>query len=182
MKVSIERLVQHVAHTQPVPAAVPEQHLVVSQPSPVPLHQQSPQEQDHIHPTPAAREDNMAMAMTGENSLEPVGPGSQGGSGDVEDGAVTVEEPMGSLYEVTRLRNIRSNQAKTARHATQGGKIDDFISRGVIPLAEAEELYKSFHATLNHYLWVGLEQTHPSFASVRQSSELLTATILAFAL
>lgn len=33
--------------------------------------------------------------------------------------------------------------------------------------------------SLNHYLWVGLEQTHPSFHSVRMSSELLTATILA---
>lgn len=33
--------------------------------------------------------------------------------------------------------------------------------------------------SLNHYLWVGLEQTHPSFHSVRKSSELLTATILA---
>lgn len=33
--------------------------------------------------------------------------------------------------------------------------------------------------SLNHYLWVGLEQTHPSFNSVRKSSELLTATILA---
>jgi hypothetical protein len=27
-------------------------------------------------------------------------------------------------------------------------------------------------------LWVGLEQTHPSFADIRKSSELLTATIL----
>lgn len=36
----------------------------------------------------------------------------------------------------------------------------------------------SFHKSLNHYLWVGLEQTHPSFNSVRKSSELLTATIL----
>ena len=31
---------------------------------------------------------------------------------------------------------------------------------------------------MNHYLWVGLEQTHPSFHSIRKSSELLTATIL----
>ena len=35
-----------------------------------------------------------------------------------------------------------------------------------------------FFTSLNHYLWVGLEQTHPSFYSVRKSSELLTATIL----
>lgn len=42
----------------------------------------------------------------------------------------------------------------------------------------AEQETNSFHTSLNHYLWVGLEQTHPDFKSVRESSELLTATIL----
>ncbi|CAH0022179.1 unnamed protein product [Clonostachys rhizophaga] len=118
----------------------------------------------------STREDNTQMAMTRENSLEP----------DPMNAAVTVEEPMGSLYEVTRLRNIRSNKANTARPLSGGqGELNDFISRGVISEHEAEELYNSFHMSLNHYLWVGLEQTHPSFYSVRKSSELLTATILA---
>ncbi|KAL4802398.1 hypothetical protein BDV18DRAFT_166983 [Aspergillus unguis] len=122
----------------------------------------------------STREDNTQMAMTRENSLEPAP------HGDHRDGAVTVEEPMGSLYEVTRLRNIRSNKAKTARpHAGAQGELNDFISRGVISEDEAEELYRTFHSSLNHYLWVGLEQTHPSFNSIRKSSELLTATILA---
>ncbi|KAH8888525.1 hypothetical protein GQ53DRAFT_724526 [Thozetella sp. PMI_491] len=108
--------------------------------------------------------------MTRENSLEPGASGEQG---------VTVDEPMGSLYEVTRLRNIRSNRAKTARPLPESqDELNDFISRGVISETEAEELYRVFHATLNHYLWVGLEQTHASFNSVRKSSELLTATIL----
>lgn len=71
--------------------------------------------------------------MTRENSLEP----DQGLS------AVTVEEPMGSLYEVTRLRNIRSNKAKTARPLPGiQGELNDFISRGTISEREAEELYK----------------------------------------
>lgn len=39
------------------------------------------------------------------------------------------------------------------------------------------DLY-SFHTSLNHYLWVGLEQIHTSLNSVRRSSQLLTATIL----
>lgn len=38
--------------------------------------------------------------------------------------------------------------------------------------------FTSFHISLNHYLWVGLEQLHSSLASVRRSSQLLTATIL----
>ncbi|KPM46111.1 Transcriptional activator of proteases prtT [Neonectria ditissima] len=122
----------------------------------------------------SSREDNTQMAMTRENSLEPAPNNDQG------NGAVTVEEPMNSLYEVTRLRNIRSNRAKTARTIPGSqGELNDFISRGVISEHEAEELYKTFHMSLNHYLWVGLEQTHHSFHSVRKSSELLTATILA---
>lgn len=35
-----------------------------------------------------------------------------------------------------------------------------------------------FMKTLNHYLWVGLEQIHPSWQSVRVSSELLATAIL----
>lgn len=78
------------------------------------------------------------MAMTRENSVEPAH------NGDHANGAVTVEEPMGSLYEVTRLRNIRSNKAKTARPlAGAQGELNDFISRGVIPEYEAEELYRT---------------------------------------
>ncbi|KAF3011361.1 hypothetical protein E8E14_008214 [Neopestalotiopsis sp. 37M] len=123
---------------------------------------------------PPGAEDNMRMAMTRENSPEATSNGEQG-----PGGSVNVEEPMGSLYEVTRLRNIRSNKAKTARSQAGGNReVNDFISRGIISLPEAEDLYRSFHTSLNHYLWVGLEQTHPSFADIRKSSELLTATIL----
>ncbi|KAF4847327.1 Transcriptional activator of proteases prtT [Colletotrichum siamense] len=122
----------------------------------------------------SCREDNTHMAMTRENSPDPVS------NGDPSNGSVTVEDPMGSLYEVTRLRNIRSNKSKMTRPLPEGqGQLNDFISRGVIAESEAEELYEIFHTSLNHYLWVGLEQTHPSFISVRRSSELLTATILA---
>ena len=85
----------------------------------------------------STREDNTQMAMTRENSLEPAQ------NVDQSNGAVTVEEPMGSLYEVTRLRNIRSNRAKTLRPvAGSQGELNDFISRGVISEHEAEELFK----------------------------------------
>lgn len=78
------------------------------------------------------------MAMTRENSLEPAPSSDQG------NGAVAVEDPMNSLYEVTRLRNIRSNRAKTARPLPGSqGELNDFISRGVISEHEAEELYKT---------------------------------------
>ncbi|KAL5610758.1 hypothetical protein FOBRF1_006875 [Fusarium oxysporum] len=115
------------------------------------------------------------MAMTRENS-----PNS---SSDNEEGGVpkpvTLMEPMGSLYEVTRLRSIRSNKATTTKSAQDtGDDIQYFISRGVISENEAADLFNVFLQTLNHYLWVGLEQTHPSLTAARKSSELLTATIL----
>lgn len=88
--------------------------------------------------TSAAREDNTHMAMTRENSLEP------GVNGEIAaNGSVTVEEPMGSLYEVTRLRNIRSNPTKTTRPLLNDTEeVNDFISRGVISEVEATELYR----------------------------------------
>lgn len=87
----------------------------------------------------SVREDNTHMAMTRENSLEP----DQAGSGEQSlNGAVTVEEPMSSLYEVTRLRNIRSNQAQAVRSVPANEtEINDFITRGVISEKEAQELY-----------------------------------------
>jgi hypothetical protein len=94
---------------------------------------------------PPGAEDNMRMAMTRENSPEATSNGEQG-----PGGSVNVEEPMGSLYEVTRLRNIRSNKAKTARSQAGGNReVNDFISRGIISLPEAEDLYRRFvHQTL----------------------------------
>lgn len=86
----------------------------------------------------SAREFSMRMAMTRENSPE------GNGSAEHNGNSVTVEEPMGSLYEVTRLRNIRSNKAKTVRPATERGQVQDLISRGVIPLSEAESLYTRY--------------------------------------
>ncbi|KAJ6130867.1 hypothetical protein N7512_003647 [Penicillium capsulatum] len=126
------------------------------------------------------------MAMTRENSPEP----AQGAGGGT--GSVLVTEPMGGLYEVTRLRNIRSNQTKLDRSVPDSDDhVDDFIARGRKPkisigcmlhafatLIQHDSHPTSFHISLNHYLWVGLEQLHSSLASVRRSSQLLTATIL----
>ncbi|CAK7201567.1 hypothetical protein SEUCBS139899_004273 [Sporothrix eucalyptigena] len=167
LKASMESLVRHGFPHQPdTPTALPTSH---------PVHTISPAA---TALTLSTREDNTHMAMTRENSVEPAAAadGSHPSSGE----AVAVDEPMGSLYEVTRLRNIRSSRAKTVRPPRDGpdDALDDFISKGVISETEAEQLYATFHTSLNHYLWVGLEQTHPSFASVRKSSELLTATIL----
>lgn len=81
----------------------------------------------------SAYDENMRLGMTRENSLE-AEPG--------DNGDVAVEEPMQNLYEVTRLRNIRSSQANTIRPPPDGGtELNDLITRGVITESEAQKLY-----------------------------------------
>jgi hypothetical protein len=87
------------------------------------------------HTSPSGHSDSMAsarscrekraMAMTRENSPEPNGRGPQA------QNSLLVTEPMGSLYEVTRLRNIRSNQARVVRFGDDSDRELDFIARGV---------------------------------------------------
>lgn len=108
------------------------------QPGPTSENESSPHATIAAGEALSAREFNLRMAMTRENSPE--------ANGTTEHNAnpVTVEEPMGSLYEVTRLRNIRSNKANTVRPAIERGQVQDLISRGVIPLSEAESLYTRY--------------------------------------
>ncbi|KAL2071779.1 hypothetical protein VTL71DRAFT_13014 [Oculimacula yallundae] len=106
-----------------------------------------------------------AMAMTREHSLEPE-------ASKIDDALVSA--PMGSLYEVTKLRNLRSHPRANSGPAV----VEDFISKGKITLSEAEELFDVFNTSLNHYLWGGIALVHDTLAEVRQSSSLLLAAIL----
>jgi len=124
----------------------------------------TPQSLDAVLPCP---ETGSTMAMTRENSQEP---GTE---------AELVPAPMRSLYEVTKLRNLRSNLYSQPRTINM---IDnDMISRGVLSLDQAEMLFSLFNRTMNHCLWGGIALTHSDLTSVRQSSSLLTVAILAVA-
>lgn len=106
-------------------------------------------------------------AMTRDNSQEP----------DAEPDLVSA--PMHSLYEVTKLRNIRSDL-----HGDGYGTanpVEDFISTGRLPLDEAEKLFRIFSRTMNQFLWGGITLVHSDLLSVRRSSPLLAAAILAVA-
>ncbi|KAF9888452.1 hypothetical protein FE257_008730 [Aspergillus nanangensis] len=87
-----------------------------------------------------------------------------------------VTAPMGSLYEVTQLSDI---QAGTPERQHASDRVTDFISRGVIDLQEAEELFYYFDQVLNRYLWDGIALVHKDLTSVRNSSSMLSAAILA---
>lgn len=92
--------------------------------------------------------------------------------------ATLVTAPMGSLFEVTQLSHSRGN-SPTRQHAPDRMVAADFISRGVVDLAEAEELFTYFDERLNHYLWDGMVMHHANLMSIRQSSTLLTSAVLA---
>lgn len=85
---------------------------------------------------------------------------------------------MGSLYEVTQLSDIRAS-SPGSQDAPDRALVADFISRGVVSLQEAEELFQYFDQVLNRYLWDGIALVHKDLASVRNSSSMLSAAILA---
>lgn len=96
-----------------------------------------------------------------------------------ETGATSlVTAPMGSLYEVTQLsenRDTSPGQVPTPGQAL----VTDFISRGVVDVQEAEELFYQFDQVLNRYLWDGALLAHKDLTSARRSSSMLSAAILA---
>lgn len=96
-----------------------------------------------------------------------------------EAGATSlVTAPMGSLYEVTQLSENRET-SPGRQYAPDQALVTDFISRGVVDLQEAEELFHHFDQVLNRYLWDGALLAHKDLTSARKSSSMLSAAILA---
>lgn len=91
-----------------------------------------------------------------------------------------VPAPMRSLYEVTKLRNLRSYPVERPKPKSTLLE-EDFISRGVISLHEAEELFAYFSRTMNQLLWGGILVVHKDLTSVRRASSLLSAAVLTVA-
>ncbi|KAM3536709.1 hypothetical protein MY4038_000164 [Beauveria bassiana] len=114
-----------------------------------------------------------ATAMTRENSIEPGAPDS--------DPQAIVSAPMASLFEATKLRNIRSDP--WAHHGQQHPSLKspetDFIAQGRVSLCDAEYLFDTFRGTLNAYLWGGIALVHETLDAARASSSILTSAILA---
>ncbi|KAL3454053.1 hypothetical protein BJX65DRAFT_262734 [Aspergillus insuetus] len=96
-----------------------------------------------------------------------------------ENGATSlVTAPMGSLYEVTQLSDIRATSPER-QYATDRALVTDFVSRGAVELHEAEELFDHFDRVLNRYLWDGILLVHKDLTALRNSSSMLSAAILA---
>lgn len=89
-----------------------------------------------------------------------------------------VTAPMGSLYELTQLSENRE-RSPGRQHVPDQALMTDFISRGILDLQEAETLFYHFDQVLNRYLWDGALLAHKNLTSVRRSSSMLSAAILA---
>lgn len=141
---------------------------ILNDPSPVvsqhPLAFDEPQPtQNHVeHSGPG-----VVMDVAREHSQEP----------DLQSPEL-VPAPMRSLYEVTKLRNLRSNPVQQPKLTLLE---EDFISRGLISLHEAEELFAYFSRTMNQLLWGGIILVHRDLTSVRRASTLLSAAVLTVA-
>ena len=110
--------------------------------------------------------------MTRENSTEPEAPDS--------DHQAIVNAPMASLFEATKLRNIRSDPwAHHGQRPPLKSAETDFIAQGRVSLRDAEYLFDTFRSTLNAYLWGGIALVHETLDAARASSSILTSAILA---
>ena len=124
------------------------------------LHDDAQSNTSHNGPEPV-------MDVTREPSQEP----------DLQDPEL-VPAPMRSLYEVTKLRNFRNNPVEKPKVTMLE---EDFISRGLISVHEAEELFAYFSRTMNQLLWGGIILVHRDLTSVRRASTLLSAAVLTVA-
>ncbi|PCG91581.1 Hypothetical protein PENO1_070490 [Penicillium occitanis (nom. inval.)] len=79
--------------------------------------------------------------------------------------------PIESLYELTRLRSLRGETVEE-----QPSNHDDFISRGLVPVDEAEKLFHFYQTQLDPYIY-GLASKYKTLENLRRSSSLLTACI-----
>ncbi|KAL2863660.1 putative C6 transcription factor [Aspergillus lucknowensis] len=116
---------------------------------------------------PDVKPDGPGLVVTREPSQEP----------DLQDREL-VPAPMRSLYEVTKLRDLRNNHIEQPKSTLLE---EDFLSRGLISIPEAEELFAYFSRTMNQLLWGGIILVHRDLTSVRRASTLLAAAVLTVA-
>jgi len=93
-----------------------------------------------------------------------------------EDDSDLVPLPMNNLYNLTDPGNSRLIRVDPS--LVNG---PDFITRGVVPLAEAVFLFDHFRSHINPLLWDGVLCSHKCLSSARESSSLLVATVLTVA-
>ncbi|KAH8690437.1 hypothetical protein BGW36DRAFT_411309 [Talaromyces proteolyticus] len=93
-----------------------------------------------------------------------------------QDDSDLIPFPMNNLYNLTDPNN---SQLIRVDPADVNGP--DFISQGVLPVAEAELLFDHYRNYINLLLWDGMLCSHKSLHEARESSSLLVAVVLTVA-
>lgn len=91
------------------------------------------------------------------------------------------QAPIDSLYHLTRLKTLRSdespNESRTPADRHAPNQVNDFISRGIISVLEAERLVDQFVNRIDHFMYKIGAGPYRSLESLRQQSPILTACI-----
>ncbi|KAL2800884.1 hypothetical protein BJX66DRAFT_290348 [Aspergillus keveii] len=94
------------------------------------------------------------------------------------DETTATQPPIQSLYQITQLRSLRSQQLVSADGATAPtSEPDDLISRKAITMTDAKMLVNRYLRKTDHYLY-GIASDYKSLQEIRQASPLLLTAIL----
>jgi hypothetical protein len=89
--------------------------------------------------------------------------------------------PIDSLYQITRLRALRSdespNERKLLQERNSTNQVNDFISRGLISIEDAGRLVKLFVGRIDHFMYGIGTGNYKDLDSLRHGSSVLTACI-----
>ena len=89
--------------------------------------------------------------------------------------------PIESLYQLTRLRALRSDDPTNERKPTPdfaaNHPVNDFISRGIVNVEDAERLFSFFLNRIDHFMYRIGSHKYRDLDSLRRGSTVLTVTI-----
>ncbi|KAH7035242.1 uncharacterized protein B0I36DRAFT_90000 [Microdochium trichocladiopsis] len=88
--------------------------------------------------------------------------------------------PIQSVYHLTKLSALRSPDSLRQESTPKSDTIDDFISKGQLPLADAERLFLLYKDKLDHYLY-HITTSIKSLEQARRRSRILTVSMLTVA-
>jgi hypothetical protein len=89
--------------------------------------------------------------------------------------------PIESLYQITRLRALRSEDAPNEPHPSTAScsnpHVNDFISQGFISAADAERLVNLYLHRIDHFMYMIGSGGYRDLESMRRGSTILTAAV-----
>ena len=111
-------------------------------------------------------------------AIEPVDMRREASPEQQHDESGLVPAPMGSLYELTKVANLRDTTMTSLQITSVE---EDLVSRGVMSVAEAEHLFSLYLKNHHPLLWGGVLFPYQSLDAVRRASALLFTAIMTVA-